>query len=149
MDSYIQILIFVTIGVVLLWFGYLLIFGQWAEIRADARSKQKQPEPEKQFIKSSSAHHDPQICPVCSARLNKGELVKTRAFPSVTGSQVIIMHIQGCVYCLEGDRRRGCPVCGATLQDNEILIARMFERNYRRSHIHVLGCSRCKKAGKL
>ena len=147
MDSYIQILIFVTIGVLLLWFGYLLIFGQWTEIRTGAGSKRKQPQ--KQFIKSSSARHDPQICPVCSARLNKGELVKTKAFSSVTGSQVLIMHIQGCVYCLEGDRRRGCPVCGATLQDNEILIARMFERNYRRSHIHVLGCSRCKKAVKL
>jgi hypothetical protein len=25
----------------------------------------------------------------------------------------------------------------------------MFQRSHRRSHVHVLGCSRCRKAGKL
>jgi hypothetical protein len=25
----------------------------------------------------------------------------------------------------------------------------MFQRSRRRSHVHVLGCSRCRKAGKL
>jgi hypothetical protein len=27
----------------------------------------------------------------------------------------------------------------------DILVARMFERPRRRSHVHVLGCSRCRK----
>jgi hypothetical protein len=57
------------------------------------------------------------------------------------------MHIRGCVYCLNGERDRVCPVCGARLGANDILIARMFERP-RRAHVHVLGCSKCRKPGR-
>jgi hypothetical protein len=144
MQSYIQILIFVTMGVVLLWFGYSLIIRQWAGIRLGSGSKRRP-----RSRKAAGTPGDPQVCPVCSSRLNKGELVKSHAFPSLTGGKDRFMHIRGCVYCLEGNRRRSCPVCGAFLQDNEILVARMFERTRYRSHVHVLGCSRCRKAGKL
>jgi hypothetical protein len=27
------------------------------------------------------------------------------------------------------------------------LVARMFERPHRRPHVHVIGCSRCKRTG--
>jgi hypothetical protein len=53
------------------------------------------------------------------------------------------MHIWGCVYCLKGKRKRRCPVCGAELQAGEYLISRIFERP-RRSHVHVIGCTRCR-----
>jgi hypothetical protein len=56
------------------------------------------------------------------------------------------MHISGCVYCLEGDRRRVCPVCGAVLQDGEYLIARLYDKPVR-SHVHVQGCTRCRGPG--
>ena len=143
MGSYIQILIFIIIGIVLLWFGYTFFIRQLAGVHTGPGSKRKQPN------RGSAMPGDPQVCPVCSARLNKGELVKSQAFPSLTGGKDRFMHIRGCIYCLEGDRRRSCPVCGASLQDNEILVARMFQRSSRRSHVHVLGCSRCRKAGKL
>ena len=143
MGSYIQLLIFVTTGIVLIWFGYTFLLGQLAGIRMGAGSKRGR------LSRETAAPGDPQVCPVCSARLNKGDLVKSMAFPSLTGGLDRFMHIRGCVYCLEGDRRRSCPVCGASLRDNEILVARMFQRSHRRSHVHVLGCSRCRKTGKL
>ncbi|MDR1574954.1 MAG: hypothetical protein LBS37_03010 [Treponema sp.] len=141
MSSYIQILFFITMGVALIWFGYSLLIGLWAKSRPDRRGRRS--------AGAGGAPGDPQVCPVCSARLNKGELIKSMAFPSLTGGKDRFMHIRGCVYCLEGDRRRLCPVCGASLLNNEILIARMFERPHRRSHVHVLGCSRCRKTGGL
>ncbi|MDR2476562.1 MAG: hypothetical protein LBD18_02105 [Treponema sp.] len=144
MQSYIQILIFVVIGVVLLWLGYTLFMG---------RRTQKRPRLEKVSrrlpAKGTAAPGEPQVCPICSSRLNRGEMVKTLAFPSITGGQDRLMHIRGCVYCLEGNMRRSCPVCGSYLRDDEILVARMFQRSHRRAHIHVLGCSRCKRMGKL
>jgi hypothetical protein len=54
-----------------------------------------------------------------------------------------LMYIAGCYYCLEGDRPRVCPVCGAVLNPDENLIARLFDKPGR-SHVHVLGCSRCR-----
>jgi hypothetical protein len=30
------------------------------------------------------------------------------------------------------------------LKANEILIARLYERTERRTHIHVIGCTRCR-----
>lgn len=128
-------------GVALLWFGYTLLIGQFAKTRSGRRDRG--------HARTDGAPGDPQVCPVCSARLNKGELIKSMAFPSLTGGKDRFMHIRGCVYCLEGDRPRLCPVCGASLLDSEILIARMFERPHRRSHVHVLGCSRCRKTGNL
>ena len=68
----------------------------------------------------------------------------TSAYPSITGADRR-MHIKGCVYCVDGERERVCPVCGASLFDDEILIARMFERRDRRPHVHIQGCSRCKR----
>ena len=141
MRTYLQLLAFVTIGIVLLWFGYTLLIGPLMGMRPGSRRKRSG--------KGNGAPGDPQVCPVCSARLNKGELVKSQAFPSLTGGRDRFMHIRGCVYCLEGNRPRCCPVCGASLRNNEILVARMFQRSLRRSHVHVLGCSRCRKAGKL
>ncbi|MDR2102796.1 MAG: hypothetical protein LBP42_01695 [Treponema sp.] len=91
---------------------------------------------------STGVAGSPQTCPVCSARLEKGVPVKSTAFPSFTGKDRL-MYIRGCFYCLEGERDRVCPVCGALLHREEILIARMFERPGR-SHVHVLGCSQCR-----
>ena len=144
MGSYIQILVFVTMGVALLWFGYTLVIGQLAGIRLHWLNRPKRRPPRR----GTGEPGEPQVCPVCSARLEKGQLVKSHAFPSLTGGRDRFMHIRGCVFCLEGGRQRICPVCGAALGYKDILIARMFERPRRRSHVHVLGCSRCRKVGK-
>ncbi|MDR1929537.1 MAG: hypothetical protein LBQ44_02800 [Treponema sp.] len=126
----------------MLWFGYTLFFAVsgGGSIPSPGGGKQGK-------TRITGVPGDPRTCPVCSAKLEKGERVKSSAFPSFTGTDRL-MHIAGCVYCLEGDRRRSCPVCGAVLRDGEFLIARLFEKPHR-SHVHVLGCSRCKKHGSL
>lgn len=139
-----QILIFVIMGIVLVWFGYSLFIRLFAELLPERKSKPRQAQFVKGTVLSGSG---PQVCPICSTRLNTGELVKTHAFPSITGGRDRLMHIRGCVYCINGGKERRCPVCGAVLLEEEILIARMFERLQRRSHIHVIGCSRCRRAG--
>jgi hypothetical protein len=144
MVHYIQVLLFVIAGTALLWFGYTLFFTigvkvpGWGTFKSGARRKRRGRKP-----RGESFPGAPQTCPVCSAKLWEGELVKSSAFPSLNGGKDRLMHIKGCVYCLHGDRPRVCPVCGGALGENEFLVARMFERPRRRAHVHVLGCSKC------
>jgi predicted nucleic acid-binding Zn ribbon protein len=138
MGSFFQILVFVILGMAMLWFGYTIFFRAKAGGRSLGLSKlKKSQEPSGERIAG-----DPQTCPVCSAKLEKGILVKSSAFPSFNGKDRF-MHIMGCVYCLEGNRPRICPVCGTALKDDEYLISRIFERPGR-SHVHVIGCKRCR-----
>jgi hypothetical protein len=136
-----EALIFAVLGTGLLWFGYTLFFriGLPAGGSAPRPTRRRGRSP-----KAESMPGDPQTCPVCSAKLDDGQLVKSAAFPSMNGGKDRFMHIRGCAYCLRGDRERVCPVCGIVLRGEEILIARLFERPGRRSHVHVLGCSRCR-----
>jgi hypothetical protein len=144
MGQFIQVFLFVIAGIFLLWFGYTLFFGSGSKTLAWNRSpgisrRRKKP-------RGTGYPGAPRTCPVCSAKLEEGELVKSAAFPSFNGKDRL-MHIRGCVYCLTGERARVCPVCKTQLKPEEVLIARMFERP-RRSHVHVLGCSRCRGPSK-
>jgi hypothetical protein len=145
MGSYLQILAFVIIGIILLRFGYSLIFGRWAALFGGGNAYSRR----HKLHKVALAPGDPQACPICSAKLERGELVKTLAFPSITGGKDRLMHIRGCLHCIDGDLGRFCPVCGIPLSINDILIARIFERPERRPHVHVLGCNHCRRHGTL
>ena len=145
------ILTFVIIGVALLWLG-LSLFNRFNTTNKGKTSKDNQGikdgEQDGIIPKASGSTGDVnpnKTCPVCSSKLSRGELVSSAAFPSANGGKDRIMHIRGCAYCLSGDCKRVCPVCGAVLEKNEILIARLFERVGRRTHIHVVGCTRCRK----
>ena len=139
MGTVLQALILTFAGVVLLWFGFNLFFATPGGLSMPVyKRRNRGPKP-----KGTGFPGAPRTCPVCSALLEKGERVKSATFPSFSGTDRL-MHISGCVYCLEGDRRRVCPVCGAVLREKEILVARFFEKPVR-SHVHVLGCSCCKK----
>ena len=134
-----EVLIFTFLGVVVLWFGYTLFFSAGIPAFGALGRRRRNIKP-----KAERKPGDPQTCPVCSAVLNSGELVSSVAYPSLNGGKDRFMHIRGCLYCIGGDRDRLCPVCGAILNGDEILISRLFERPGRRSHVHVLGCTRCK-----
>jgi len=145
MGVFIQTLSLVIAGIVLLWFGYTIFFSPlspfypgffpWSNWR------------KKETIRGEPG--DPQVCPVCSIKMERGELVKSMAFPSLTGGRDRLMYIRGCFSCLQHNVPRRCPVCGADLDLNDFLISRMFERPGSRSHVHVLGCNHCKKVGNL
>ena len=142
MGSYIQILALIIAGIFLLWFGYSLFFGPLSPFYSGRFSWRK-----KEKIRGEVG--DPQICPVCSIKLDRGELVKSIAFPSITGGRDRLMYINGCFSCLNDRLPRRCPVCGSNLSIRDYLISRMFERTNRRNHVHVLGCNQCRKTGSL
>ena len=137
MRQFLEIFIYTMTGVALLWFGYTLFISAGIPGWSGLPRARRKP-------RGAGIPGEPQICPVCSARLNEGELVRSSAFPSLNGGKDRFMHIKGCLYCIRGDRSRVCPVCGIILKDNEILISRMYERPGRRAHVHVLGCTRCR-----
>ena len=145
MRQLIEVFLFLLIGVVLIWFGYTLFVtvgipsvGRGA-FGGGLGRKRRALKP-----RAESSPGEPQTCPVCSAKLEDGELVSSVAFPSLNGGKDRFMHIRGCLYCIGGGRDRVCPVCGVALKGDEILISRLFERPGRRSHVHVLGCSKCR-----
>ena len=145
MSQYIQILFLVITAVALLWFGYTLFFN--VGFRALFPGNGHFPWRKGKGKPEIGLPGDPRTCPVCSSRLDDGILVKSVAFPSLNGGKDRMMYIKGCVYCLNGEQDRICPVCGHVLRGDEFLICRMFERNqpfFQRPHVHVLGCSQCR-----
>jgi RNA polymerase subunit RPABC4/transcription elongation factor Spt4 len=140
MDSTLQILIFIIIGIVLIWFGYNLFFGPKAPFHSGIAAWRRNLK-----VKGKDIVGEPQVCPVCSMKMITGEQVKTQVFPPVGNSKYRMMYIIGCSYCMENVQKRECPVCGQKLSLKDFLVARMFERPMRKNHIHVLGCNICKK----
>jgi hypothetical protein len=145
MGDYIQVLALIVAGILLFWFGYSLFFGPMSPFYPGwfPWSKWGKKENDK------GTPGDPQVCPICSFKLDKGEKVKTLAFPSMSGGRDRMMYIRGCYTCLNNNVQRRCPVCGIELGLDDYLVARMFERSNTRNHIHVLGCNHCKNMGTL
>ena len=140
MSNALELFIFVVIGIVLLWFGSNLFTSVIMPVLGGGggrRSKSLRPREER-------SAGDPQTCPVCTAKLEEGQLVSSAAFPSLNGGKDRFMHIRGCAYCLTGGRNRVCPVCGVILMGEEILVSRLYDRPGKRSHVHVIGCSSCR-----
>jgi hypothetical protein len=138
MGTYIQALALSISGIFFLWLGYIFFFRNTFIVPKGRRNPKRKT--------ATGVPGAPRTCPVCSAVLAKGERVKSVAYPSMGGTDRL-MYISGCTYCLEGDRVRSCPVCRAVLKEGEILIAHMYDKPGR-SHVHVIGCSQCKKLGK-
>ena len=140
MRDYLQVLIYIVLGIVLLWGIYAVFMGQWMKIRRKMKPSRKKGQAKREAVSGGS-----KTCPLCKSKLASGELVQTRAYTSSTGSRDRLMHIQGCLYCIRGDYLRFCPVCKARLGPADKLIARMFDRSDRRTHVHILGCFVCRK----
>ena len=141
MGFYIQILGFIIIGIILLWIGYMLFLSPispfypgWFPWRDWKKKPNRKGEP-----------GDPQVCPVCSLKMEAWELVKSVAFPSITGGVDRLMYIKGCSTCLNRKDPRHCPICGSTLSNDDFLVSRMFERTHTKNHVHVLGCNHCRR----
>jgi len=88
-------------------------------------------------------------CPLCSSALEGGERVKSKLFP---GKGDRIMHIFGCPRCWPAtpSAPRICPVCGREIGREGWAVARYFERRGgsgggKMAHVHVLGCTECRK----
>jgi hypothetical protein len=85
---------------------------------------------------------DARTCPICAARFEHGETVKSKIFLPLPGRFDRLLHITGCPFCLQGERERKCPVCGGALSPDDYLVARIWQRPGK-SHVSVQGCVRC------
>jgi len=141
MGDFLQILLFVICGIVLIWIGHFLFFGPmspiypylpWSKDRKSTYSNKGKP-------------GDPQVCPVCSIKMLRGELVKTVAFATGPRSKDRLVYIKGCYSCLRNNVPRRCPICHKRITVDDYLVSRMFDRPDRKNHIHVLGCNHCRK----
>ncbi|MCL2602377.1 MAG: hypothetical protein FWD91_06150 [Treponema sp.] len=148
MNNAFELLILVIIGIILIWLGrFLFVRLGIPKILLERKNSQRraaQVARSKRQGGGKGESGEGQTCLVCSATLAGAERVSTVAFPSFNGGNDRFMHIRGCVHCLGGERDRLCPVCGRILKGDEILLCRLFERPFRRPHVHVLGCSVCK-----
>ena len=134
-------LILVICGTILLWLGFFLLFNSRSPFYKYLPWKKK-----KAVIDTPAGKPgDPQVCPICSMKMLKGDLVKTVAYAASRQNKDRLMHIKGCVSCLEKGLPRKCPVCGKAMALDDYLVSRMFERSSRRNHIHILGCNKCRK----
>jgi ssDNA-binding Zn-finger/Zn-ribbon topoisomerase 1 len=80
-------------------------------------------------------------CPLCGEPLKRGETVHSILYQGKPDS---LMEIYGCPFCEkpEAKNKRTCPVCKKEMQDEDFLIARVFDKPEKK-HVHVLGCTSC------
>jgi hypothetical protein len=88
-----------------------------------------------------------QPCPLCGSQLAAGERVHSVVYATKTEDK--IMEIAGCPHCRPpATLHRQCPVCKKALRPQDVVTARVFERKNetgsRKTHVHVLGCPRCR-----
>jgi len=167
MDSNLKLLLYIIIGLLLMWIGYKLFFMFFKEKNMNKADRGPEPangaksgsngeqasggapgsgaKPPMKKYKGTEDSGGLMICPLCLFKMENTEMIKTTAFPPMTpDAKDRLMHIHGCVYCMDGKRERICPVCGKALSVKDFLVARIFDRSIRRSHVHVLGCTLCR-----
>ena len=85
------------------------------------------------------------FCPLCNSSLSKGENVKSKTYP--TENKDTLMDVFGCPHCIPpvGTKDRICPVCKKKIPADGFVIGRYFIRPDKK-HLHVLGCTLCRKA---
>jgi hypothetical protein len=92
-------------------------------------------------------------CPVCGTLLHKGETVHSIYYRQKTDGnhqlpvEEIMTHIFGCPHCwpANDENPRHCPVCRQTVSHDGYLVARTFRKPGRKDHVHVIGCTECKR----
>lgn len=132
----IQLLVLVLIAIIVGWLLRILL----KEGRSRKGRKQSPPQGR---LRGPFAGRP---CPLCNTRLEEGQRVQSVIYPG-TGDRIV--EIYGCPNChpRSGPPRtyRICPVCRQELSPTDYVVGRMFERAEGRKHLHVLGCTRCRK----
>ena len=84
-------------------------------------------------------------CPLCGSALLPGEDLVSRVYrPMNVPDQLMI--VMGCPHCYpvcESGVKRICPVCHKSVEANQSLTARLFNKTAGKKHVHVIGCSNC------
>lgn len=103
-------------------------------------------------------------CPLCGGYLAPGVRVHSALYP---GREFDVMRIYGCPHCRPGRRDsmiqgpmtrsasgawplkggpqpRRCPCCRENLPESGYVLAQVYRKNGRKTHVHVVGCSSCR-----
>ena len=89
----------------------------------------------------------PVKCPVCQSELFVGEQLVSKVYRPMKGPDQL-MTIQGCPHCYpkcEPGVSRVCPVCHKAIAPDQALTARLFNKAVGKKHVHIIGCSNCRK----
>ncbi|MCK5735606.1 MAG: hypothetical protein KAH21_03965 [Spirochaetaceae bacterium] len=130
------ILVFSTLAI-LLW--------NW-KVRNERSSEKREGSSDSSFDSVSTGTD----CPLCGEHLPKGNRVHSVLFP---GKEFDLMRIYGCRHCWEGHamadlsrdlHSRRCPSCGETIPEGGYVMAQVYNKPYRKTHVHVYGCTVCK-----
>jgi uncharacterized protein with PIN domain len=88
-------------------------------------------------------------CPLCGEHLPRGTRVHSVVFP---GKEFDLMRIYGCRHCWSGHsaaaapeaiHTRRCPYCNDEIPENGYVMAQVYRKPYRKTHVHVYGCTVC------
>jgi C4-type Zn-finger protein len=137
MQTNILTALLVILGVILLYFGFSFLFSRLKKSQGGGIETK----PKKPVLSPAQRRNSRQSCPICGTILKNGEKVSSVAFPAGKKGERI-MHISGCPHCLYGSTIRRCPVCFGTLNQDQILVAKVTETNGK-THIRIFGCSKC------
>lgn len=103
-------------------------------------------------------------CPLCGGHLAPGVRVHSALYP---GREFDVMRIYGCPHCrpgrpdsmIQGPMTRSasgvwpreggpgprrCPCCRENLPESGYVLAQVYRKNGRKTHVHVVGCSSCR-----
>jgi len=83
-------------------------------------------------------------CPICAQGLKKGQRIKS----SITeiGDIEVQTIIKGCPFCIDGGRKRACPVCKKKLDLDETIIA-ISNPKVDAKRLSIRGCKKCYPQG--
>jgi uncharacterized protein YbaR (Trm112 family) len=135
----IQFIVLLLIGVVVVWLLRILV-------KEGGARRRKAPGKRPAAVSETEERLPGRPCPLCQTPLERGQRVHSVVYPGKTDK---LVEIYGCPNCRPktGPTKaaRVCPVCRQTLADTDYVVGRMFQRSNKRKHLHVLGCTRCRK----
>ncbi len=96
-------------------------------------------------------------CPLCNELLRKGQTVKSKVIEigsngkfgqNQLGVKESMAQLFGCPFCWPAnpEHTRYCPACKTNLGPEDYVIGRYFEKDVGKNHLHVLGCTKCRKS---
>ena len=89
----------------------------------------------------------PVKCPVCNSSLYVGENIISKVYRPMNVPDQLCT-IMGCPHCYPNCQtgiKRICPVCHKEISQEQTLTARLFNEKFGKKHVHILGCSNCRK----
>ena len=142
MDQVLELIIYAVIVTIFLSLFYFLIINPHLRKKEYKLSKYQK---DQHGIQHKKQGNGIRTCPVCNQGLETGMRIHSKLVRSSSGGQY--MHIYGCPYCWPENTtyQRVCPVCQKTVPKNGFLVARYYEKRGAR-HVHVIGCSGCRRA---